>query len=140
MLAIILGVIVIFVVAVALYSATSSPVKIDRATPAGTVQVYLDAVIGGKTTEAATLLSPRSPCTATDLDRAYVNGTSRVDLLSSAIDGAIAEVRVRVEFSADAPFGNPMTEEHTFRLMNSGGKWLLDGIPWPLYDCGVNLK
>lgn len=139
-LAIVIGLIVIAVAIVTILSSTKSAVVIDRSTPAGSVQVYLKAVLAGKNAEAAKMLSPESVCTVTDIDRAYIVDTARVLLIDSSTEGTTAEVRVRVEIPSGGPLGDFMTEDHTFRLVNSGGTWLITGIPWPLYDCGVMTK
>jgi sugar lactone lactonase YvrE len=94
----------------------------------------------GKNAEAAKLLSPDSVCTVTDIDRAYVVDTARVVLVDSTVKRATAEVRVRVEIPSGSPLGDVMTKDHTFRLVNSEGAWLVTGIPWPLFDCGVSAK
>lgn len=130
--------IIIVVAIVTVLSATRSAVVIDRATPAGSVQVYLKAILAG--TPSAKMFSPESVCTTTDIDRAYIVDSARVLLVDSTIEGNIAEVRVRVEIPSGNPLGELMTEDHTFRLAKSGGVWLLTGIPWPLYDCGVLTK
>ena len=139
-LTIIIGLVIAAVAIVSILSTTRSTVVISPTTPAGAVQVYLKAVLDGKNAEAAKILSPDSVCKITDLDRVYVVNTPRVDLVSSMIQGITAEVRVKVEIPSGGPFGDFMTEDHTFRLVNSGGTWLLTGIPWPLYNCGVATK
>jgi hypothetical protein len=139
-LVIVIGLIIIAVAIVTALSSTKSAVVMDRATPAGSVQAYLKAVLVGKNAEAAKLLSTDSACTVTDIDRAYVVDTARVVLVDSTTQGATAEVRVRVEIPSGSPLGDIMTENHTFRLVNSDGMWLITGIPWPLYDCGVPKK
>lgn len=138
-LAIVIGLVIVAVIIVTV-SSTRSAVVIDRTTPAGSVQVYLKAVLAGKNAEAAKMLSPESVCTVTDIDRAYIVDTARVLLVDSTTEGSAAEVRVRVEIPSGSPLGDYMTEDHTFRLINSGGTWLLTGIPWPLFNCGVMTK
>jgi hypothetical protein len=139
-LAEVVGFIVIAVAIVSFLSATRSAVVMDRATPAGSVQVYLKALLAGKNAEAAKTFSPESACTVTDVDRAYVLRTVRLLLLDSTTSGATAEVRVRVEISSGSLLGDVMTEDHTFRLIKTGGSWLITGIPWPLYDCAALKK
>jgi hypothetical protein len=134
------GFIVIAVAIVSFLSATRSAVVMDRATPAGSVQVYLKALLAGKNAEAAKTFSPESACTVTDVDRAYVLRTVRLLLLDSTTSGATAEVRVRAEISSGSLLGDVMTEDHTFRLIKTGGSWLITGIPWPLYDCAALKK
>ncbi|HEY3292832.1 MAG TPA: hypothetical protein VGJ85_04285 [Candidatus Nanopelagicaceae bacterium] len=139
-LAVIIGLVVLAVAIVTVLSTTKSAVVIDRSTPAGAVQVYLKAILAGKNAEAASMLSPNSVCTIDDVDRAYVVDTSRVLLVDSTTTGSNAEVRVRVEIPSGGPLGDFMTEDHTFRLSNTSGSWLLTGIPWPLFDCGIVAK
>ena len=139
-LAAVVGFIVLAVAIVSFLSATRSAVVINRATPAGSVQVYLKAILAGKNSQAAKMFSPESVCKVTDLDRAYIPNTARVLLVDSAIEGNTAEVRVREEIPTGVPLGDFATEDHTFRLIKSGSGWLITGVPWPLYDCGVLKK
>jgi len=136
----VIGLVIIAVAIVTVLSSTKSAVVVDRKTPAGSVQVYLKAILSGKNVEAATMLSPNSVCTIEDIDRAYVVDTARVLLVDSSTGGSTAEVRVRVEIPSGGPLGDFMTEDHTFRLSNVNGSWLLTGIPWPLFDCGMVKK
>lgn len=140
MLAIVVGLIIAAVAIVTILSSTKSAVVIDRSTPAGSVQAYLKAVLGGKDAEAAKWLAPAGSCTVTDIERAYIVDTARVLLVDSTTTGSTSEVRVRVEIPSGTPLGDVMTEDHTFGLVKSDGKWLITGIPWPLYDCGMYTK
>jgi hypothetical protein len=139
-LVLLLGFIICAVVIVSFLATTRSAVVLARTTPAGAVQVYLKAIFTGRNAEAAKIFSPESACTVTDLDRAYIANTARVLLLDSMTAGSTAEVRIREEIPAGGPLGDSMTEDHTFRLAKSSSSWLLIGIPWPLYDCGVLKK
>ena len=140
MLAIVFGLIVAAVAIVAVLSTTKSAVVMDRSTPAGSVQAYLKAVLVGKDTEAAMWLSPTGTCTVSDIDRAYIANTARVLFVDSTTTASTSEVRLRVEIPSGSPLGDVMTEDHTVRLIKSGARWLITGIPWPLYDCGVYTK
>lgn len=140
MLAIVVGLIIAAVAIVTILSSTKSAVVIDRSTPAGSVQAYLKAVLGGKDAEAAKWLAPAGSCTVTDIEKAYIVDTARVLLVDSTTTGSTSEVRVRVEIPSGTPLGDVMTEDHTFGLVKSDGKWLITGIPWPLYDCGMYTK
>lgn len=139
-LALAVGLIIVLVAVVAVVSSTRSTLVIDKSKPAWAVQNYLKAFLAGKNAEAAKMISPESECTVVDVDRAYVIDNSRVVLLSTSTNGNTAEVRVRVEFPVNGPFGDSPTEDHTFRLTDSNGTWLLTGIPWPLYNCGMVTK
>ena len=113
---------------------------IDKSKPAWAVQKYLEAVLAGRNSDAAMMISPESECTVVDIDRAYVNDNARVVLIDTSTNGNTAEVRVRVEFPSSGPFGATSTEDQTFRLTDSNGPWLITGIPWPLYNCGMVTK
>lgn len=122
-------------VAAAVYAVTR-PAKVwDRDTPQGAVQAYVAAVLDGDAAVAAALLTPDSPCAATDLDRVLVQNGTRVDLVGTDVQGAQARVRVLIGVDSGAqPFGGG-AEERTFRLTRTGTQWRIDGIPWPLYEC-----
>lgn len=134
------GLIIVLVAVAALVSSTRSTLVIDKSKPAWAVQNYLKAFLAGKNAEAAKMISPESECTVVDVDRAYIIDNARVVLISSSTNGNTAEVRVRVEFPLNGPFGDSSAEDHTFRLTASNGTWLLTGIPWPLYNCGLVTK
>lgn len=139
-LAVIIGFVILAVAVATLLSATKTAVVLDRSTPTGSVQIYLKAILSGKNVAAAKMLSPSSTCTIEDVDRAHVVHTARVLLLDATTNGGNAEVRVRVEIPSVDPLGDSMTEDHTFRLINMNRSWLLTGVPWPLYDCGMAAK
>lgn len=135
-LVIVVGVIVLLAVAAAVLSATRPDTELSRGTPERTVQAYLQAVSDGDTEEAAELIEPGSDCESEDLDRAYYPDSARVVLLDSETEGERARVEVEVISSSGGPFdSSEYTEKHIFRLVRSGGTWLLGGAPWPLYDC-----
>lgn len=113
---------------------------LDPGTPAGTVQRYVQLVMAGDHDLAAKYFAADTTCDAGDLDRAYVDREARIDLLESSIDGARAHVRVAVSTPTDDILRDTWTEERTMRLVKVSGQWLLTGIPWPLYECGVWLK
>lgn len=125
---------------VAIVSSSKSTMVISKSKPAWAVQSYLKAILSGSNAEAAKLISPESECTVVDVDRAYVVDNARVVLLGSSTSGNTAEVRVRIEFPLNGPFGDSSTEDQTFRLTNANGNWLITGIPWPLYNCGLVAK
>ncbi len=105
----------------------------DPATPAGAVQTYLEALLDGRTADAAALLDPSSDCSARDLDTAYVPQSVRIDLLDVQSTADSAQVRIHVEQSTGDPFGR------TVRLLRSGGVWRITGVPWPLGGCGAKV-
>lgn len=139
-LALVVGLIIVLVAVAAVVSSSRSTMVIDKSKPAWAVQKYLEAFLVGRNADAAKMISPESECTVVDVDRAYVIDNARVVLISTNTNGNTAEVRVRVEFPLGGPFGDSSTEDHTFRLTDSNGTWLLTGIPWPLYNCGMVTK
>ncbi len=134
------GLIIVLVAVAAVVSSTRSTLVLDKSKPAWAVQSYLKAFLAGRNAEAAKMISPESECTVVDVDRAYIIDNARIVLISASTNGNTAEVRVRVEFPLNGPFGDSSTEDHTFRLTDSNGTWLLTGIPWPLYNCGLVAK
>jgi hypothetical protein len=131
--------VVVALVAVAL-AASRPATTFAPGTPEAAVQGYLTAVLSSDSEKAAGYLAPDSRCGIDDLDRAGVADSARVSLVDSTGDGDTARVRVRVSFSSGGPFGGADSENQTFRLTRSTGTWLISGIPWPLFECGVNVK
>jgi hypothetical protein len=137
----ILAVIVIAALALsavaALVSSFREEVKYSTSSPEGVVQMYLTAIIEGKNDQAASYFVTDSECDASDIDRAYVSETLRVNLVSTSIDGNSAYVKIDANSGASGPFDDGYTESHTYRLSKESGRWLIEGIPWPLWDCGT---
>lgn len=121
-------------------AAIREPAELDPGTPAGVVQQYVQAVMAGDNDLAADYLAQSTVCDAGDLDRTYVDPTSRIDLLSTSINGDRAHVRVAVQIPTGELMQSNWTDERTIRLENVDGSWRITGIPWPLYECGVWLK
>ena len=116
---------------------SSKPEKnFTAGSPEATVQLYLDAIIKGDNDLALTFLDPNNSCESTDLDRAYIHDSYRVNLISSVISGTSATVKIDVEYASSMPFDPSYSNPQTMRLEKLSSKWLLTGIPWPLYDCG----
>ncbi|HUW87335.1 MAG TPA: hypothetical protein VMW30_03030 [Candidatus Paceibacterota bacterium] len=139
-LATVFALLIIAVVLVTLFTSGNASKTLDPATPAGTVQGYLAAVLKGDYEKAAQFISSESSCDVQDLDRVYTMDTARVDLVKTEVDGEHAQVWVKVDYPSGAPFDAVRVEDHTFRLIQVNNHWLLTGIPWPLYDCGVIAK
>ena len=112
-------------------------VNYSASSPEGVVQMYLTAIIEGKNDQAASYFVSDSTCDASDIDRAYVSETLRVNLVSTSIDGESAYVKIDANTGASGPFDDGYTESHTYRLSKESGRWLIEGIPWPLWDCGT---
>lgn len=126
--------VVVLGAAAALWAGSRPDRGFDPATPQGVVQAYVRAVVAGDSVSAAGLLAPGSPCAATDLDRVRVDAGTQVDLVGAQLLGDRALVRVSVADAALAPVP-AYGEQVTIRLVRNGSGWLIDGIPWPLYEC-----
>jgi hypothetical protein len=139
-----LAVLIAAIFAVALIFAISSgnTVKILKSgTPEATVQKYLQALNDGRNEDAASLFASTSKCSAEDIDRAYIDQNAQV-LLDKTVIGNNNSAIVYISIQRnDAPLmADPYTETQDYRLVKEDGIWKIAGIPWPLYDCGVNTK
>ncbi|MEE1621080.1 hypothetical protein ACQ7DA_03215 [Zafaria sp. J156] len=111
--------------------------RMDPATPAGTVQLYAEAVLDGDTPTAAALLAP----TATEgcgVDGAGIvpDGT-RVALVSTRERATSADVTVDLSTtSGGGLFGaSEYSYEAVFTLVREGDAWLITSGPWELSVC-----
>ena len=127
----------LLLIAVSLFvSSNREATKYAADTPEGVVQLYLKAIIEGKHDQAANYFVAGSECDASDIDRAYVSDTLRVNLVSSEIDGNSAYVKIEANLDSGTLFESGYNESHTYRLTREKTNWRLTGIPWPLWDCG----
>ena len=133
------GVVIVALVTVVVVS-TSSTSTFDLGTPERTVQAYLQAALERDSETAAAFIADDSPCDAEDLDRAFVEEGARVELTDTTIDGNRSRVEVTVTIPSGGPFPSFWDENHSFRLTRTGEEWLLNGIPWPLFDCEGSQK
>ncbi|HEY3436859.1 MAG TPA: hypothetical protein VGK35_04150 [Actinotalea sp.] len=137
LLAVFVSVIVVLaVVAGVVASRRTSPV-LDRATPEGVTQAYVQAVLAGDMAGAADLLAPASGCDITDTGQAYLPDSVRVVLESTTVDGSKAVVTLRVTDSyGDEPFGDGgYTHTERVTLEKDGGRWRVLASPWLLPMC-----
>lgn len=130
----------ILVTVSAILTANRDEIKLSPSTPEGVVQLYLKAIIEGKNDQAASYFSKDSKCDASDIDRAYVSDSLRVNLVSSSIESNSAYVKIDANTGSNGPFDDGYTESHTYRLTRDIGSWRIEGIPWPLWDCGTITK
>jgi hypothetical protein len=114
--------------------------ELSTKTPEGVVQLYLKAIIEGKNDVAAGYFTAQSDCDASDIDRAYISETLRVNLIKSEITGNSAYVKIDANQGSGDLFDSGYTESHTYRLVKESGNWRLQGIPWPLWDCETVTK
>ncbi|MDR6865310.1 hypothetical protein [Phycicoccus sp. 3266] len=134
-LAVVVGVLVVLAAAAAVLSSRGTT-HYAAGSPEATVQAYLTAVLRGDTEQAAGYLSPSGSCDQVDLAGVTVADSTRVDLVHATTGTDTAQVQVTVDRSdTDGPFAVGESEGHVYRLARTGGRWLLEGVPWPLYDC-----
>jgi hypothetical protein len=105
--------------------------------PEGVVQAYLNAVVDRDFTQALTYLDPAGKCTASDFDNAYIATQLSVTLRNTDTSGSSSTVDVSIQIGSNDPFGSGYSEQHIYRLTQSSGHWYINGVPWPLYECGV---
>lgn len=135
-LAIVVVVALILIALSTVLTATREAKVYSPNSPEGVVQLYLKAVIDGKNDQAATYFATGSECDASDIDRAYISETIRVNLVSTTLEGESAYVKIDANIGSSGPFDDGYTESHTYRLKKESGSWRIEGIPWPLWDCG----
>ena len=121
----------------AIVTVNRDEVKLSPNTPEGVIQLFLKAIIEGKNDQAASYFSADSKCDDSDIDRAYVSDTLRINLVSTTVEGESAYVKVDANTGSGGPFEDGYTESHTYRLIKESRSWRIEGIPWPLWDCGT---
>lgn len=136
-LPIILGIIGVLVVVAALVVFTrGTPAQLDPATPQGTVQQYVTAVLDGDQKAAAELLSPTWLEECDPLSYGPDSTQRRVSLISTDENDTSATVRVTVSYGPGGdPFGSEYEYEDSFRLDKSGDSWLIATVPWEFAVC-----
>lgn len=139
----VLGIVLAVIAAVALIAvlALKEPIaELDKGTPEGAVQQYLDAVTDRDFDQALTYLVSDSKCTVEDFDRAYIQDSLRIGLSEVSPTESTAVVTVSIQYSNGDPFGGTYSEDQNFRLVKTDAGWKISGIPWPTYECGGEYK
>ena len=130
---IVVGLLVVLALVVVLVRSTVRD-SFDPTTPEGVVQRYAQAVIDGDEAAAGEYLASRPE----ECDY-YDRGTAdlRLTLRSSEITGSNATVRVSVSTSySDDPYSNyEYTTNDQFTLVQSGGSWLIEQMPYDFISC-----
>ena len=130
-------VVAVIVVGAALVALTrSEPAMLDPATPEGTAQRYVQAVLDGNHATAESLLLDD------DCDvgpRYYGDQTVRARLIDSTTTGDTAVVDIELAFSGGDPLfgGYGYTESAQIELESTGEGWKVDPDSWPYYPCEV---
>ena len=139
----VLGIVVAAIVIVALivvFAVKEPTAELDKGSPEGVVQQYLNAAIDKDFDQAKSFLASDTKCTADDFDRAYIQDSIRIGLSGTTSTESTAKVTVTIETSNSDPFGGSYAETQTFRLVKDDSGWKITGIPWPTYECGGEYK
>ena len=139
----VLGIVVAAIAVVALiavFAVKEPTADLDKSSPEGVVQQYLNAAIDKDFDQAKSFLASDSKCTIEDFDRAYIQDSIRIGLSDATSTEASAKVTVTIETSNGDPFGGSYAETQTFRLVKEDSGWKIAGIPWPTYECGGEYK
>lgn len=134
-LAVIVGFTLILAAVAALLTSSREVKELSPNSPEGVVQLFLKAVIEGKSEDAADYFSATTTCDASDIDRSWMPETVRVNLADQEITGDRAFIEITVDISSGGPFDDYYVETHNYRLAQEDGNWRILGIPWPLYSC-----
>jgi hypothetical protein len=135
----VLGIVVAAIAIVALIvvlAAKEPTAELDKSSPEGVVQQYLNAATDRDFDQALTYLANDSKCKIEDFDRAYIQDSVRIGLSDITSTEDSAKVTVTIETSNGDPFGGSYAETQTFRLVKDETGWKIAGIPWPTYECG----
>ena len=139
----VLGIVVAAIAIVALivvFAVKEPTAELDKGSPEGVVQQYLNAAIDKDFDQAKSFLASDTKCTADDFDRAYIQDSIRIGLSDATSTETSAKVTVTIETSNGDPFGGSYSETQTFRLVKEDSGWKITGIPWPTYECGGEYK
>lgn len=131
----VIGALVLASVVVVLTQGTPKP--LDAATPAGVVQGYVTAVVGGDETAAASFLDPGANQRCDGFETVGPERNIRVALVSTTQRETSADVVVSISYTnVGGPFSSTeYSSEESFDLIRVGDKWLISTVPWPLLTC-----
>lgn len=136
-LAIALGCVAVLALVAWVVDANRRVPEYDPASPEGTVQAYLEAVLSGDADAAFAYLAEDTRCVAEDFRGALADDSLRVVLRDVEIEGERAEVAVEISFTGGGPFDAYEWSEHQrFFLVREENRWAIAEVPWPLFFCG----
>ncbi len=130
-LLIVAGLVLALVVTAAVVSARRSTPEPDRATPDGTVQIFIRALYDRDDETAVSLLDPELGC-ETPL-QFYLPDAVRVGVVN--VTTTADRATVIVEITEDSGIAESWSHRETYRLERRDGTWLITGEPWPIYSC-----
>lgn len=132
-LAVVAGLVVALAVIAGLLTATREPPELDPATPEGTVQLFVLAVIDGEDEKVVDYLDPALGCRA-PLPEVYRPSRISMAVAESTTTGQTARVVLDVTEQAGG-FLDSSTHREVFDLRADGDGWILTGHPWPIFSC-----
>lgn len=114
-----------------------APKPLDASTPAGVVQGYVTAVIGGDEAAAARFLEPGADSRCKGFESVTPERNIRVALISTTQRETTADVAVSISYTnVGGPFSGPeYASEESFGLSRISDRWLISNAPWPLLTC-----
>lgn len=134
-LGVVVGVVAILVVVAAVVASTRTSLPADPTTPAGTVQLFVTAVLDGDDEAAVALLDPALGCRAPLPQRGLQDARVSFAVAGTRLFGDRAGVEVDVtQYGSGGPF-DAYSHRETYELVAHGDGWLITGEPWPVYIC-----
>ena len=134
-LAVVVGAVAILVVVAAVVAASRTPPRADPATPQGTVQLFVTAVLDGDDEEAVALLDPALGCRVPLPQRGWSGTRATFAVVGSRDFGDRASVEIDVTEYRSGGLFDAYSHRESYQLVAEGGGWLITGEPWPVYVC-----
>lgn len=133
-LAVVVGVVAVLVVVAAVLASTRTSHPADPATPEGTVQLFVTAVLDRDDAAAVALLDPSLGCSVPLPDRGMSGRRVTFAVAGTRVLGERASVEIDITEYGSGPFDS-WSHRESYSLVTAGGRWLITGEPWPLYTC-----
>ncbi len=127
----------LLVVVLVIVALARDPVKLDASTPAGSVQIYLQAIADREYEKALEMIHPDSREGCLPADLAFTGPTDPFSATLGDTDISDGSAFVEVTISHDASPG-PFDPgrggfDQLFTLEGFHGQWLITGEPWPYF-------
>jgi hypothetical protein len=130
------GAVVLLAVLAGVVVANRATPELDRTTPEGVVQLYLQATFDGNYPVAVGLLSPSMGCDISEVS-ASAPQPAQIVLDDTVVNGDNAVLTVDVtEGAGNDPFGaSGYSHKDRITLLREGGVWKITESPWLLHAC-----
>ncbi|MGI5950549.1 MAG: hypothetical protein ACOX61_01690 [Brooklawnia sp.] len=132
-LAAVTGLVIVLAIVAGVLATRREPPKLDEATPEGTVQLFVLAVIDGDDAAAVARLDPELGCEA-PLET-YRPSRVSMSVVSSRTTGQQAQVVLEISEYSEGGFLESWSHRESYELVSQGSGWLITGNPWPVYSC-----